>query len=264
MTDLIRECALQWPGFLKVCASDASSGTVWEGDGVGAAWANTPFSICNGTYLTSPVNDAGDMERRLGMAAEFAAGADLPWIFYICKDWIPPELYPDFEAAATRAGLTLIIQMTGMVATELRPPRRPAPALEIEPIQTEAQRLEATDLQAYAYSFPVDLCRTPTQAGALWGKTPQFAYIGYADGMPASTATTLVIDGVLYVALVATHPQAQRRGYAEAVMRHSLAEASRATGLSRTVLHASQAGYPIYAAMGYQPTGAVAGFGPPH
>ena len=264
MIDLVRECATQWPEFLKACARDAEGGTIWEGDGVGAAWVNTPFPICNGTYLTGPVADATDLERRISMAVEFASGADLPWLFYVCQDWVPASLHTQFESIFARFHLSLAVRMTGMVATEILPPRRPMPDIRIERIKSNEQRAAAADLQAFAYSFPVDLCRMPVDTGALWGKTAQFGYIAYAGDLPVSTATALVLDGRLYVALVATHPDHQRKGYAEAVMRHSLDESARVTGLTRTVLHASQAGYPIYAAMGYQPTSTVVAFGPQH
>jgi predicted GNAT family acetyltransferase len=54
--------------------------------------------------------------------------------------------------------------------------------------------------------------------------------------------------------MVATAADHRNKGYAEAVMRHSLARASAATGIRRTVLHASPAGAPLYASMGYRPT----------
>jgi len=53
------------------------------------------------------------------------------------------------------------------------------------------------------------------------------------------------------VALVATDPAFQRRGYAEAAMRHALAVAAQRHGAGPTVLHATDAGRPIYARMGY-------------
>jgi GNAT superfamily N-acetyltransferase len=56
------------------------------------------------------------------------------------------------------------------------------------------------------------------------------------------------------VALVATSPDHQRKGYAEAVMRRALDEAREAWGVRRTVLHATAAGQPIYRRMGYADT----------
>jgi hypothetical protein len=56
----------------------------------------------------------------------------------------------------------------------------------------------------------------------------------------------------LFLALVATLPGKQRKGYAEATVRKALYEGYRATGLKRTVLHASDAGFPVYERLGYR------------
>jgi ribosomal protein S18 acetylase RimI-like enzyme len=54
--------------------------------------------------------------------------------------------------------------------------------------------------------------------------------------------------------LVATAPEARRKGYGEAVVRLALQTAYEATGISRTVLHVTEAGYPLYLRLGYYPT----------
>jgi predicted acetyltransferase len=56
----------------------------------------------------------------------------------------------------------------------------------------------------------------------------------------------------LFLALVATLPGKQRKGYAEATVRKALYEGYPATGLKRTVLHASDAGFPVYERLGYR------------
>jgi predicted acetyltransferase len=62
------------------------------------------------------------------------------------------------------------------------------------------------------------------------------------------------LDGRLYVGMVATAQEFRRLGCAEAVMRRSLEDAARATGLVRTILHASPMGRPLYSQMGYHDT----------
>jgi GNAT superfamily N-acetyltransferase len=110
----------------------------------------------------------------------------------------------------------------------------------------------------------VRLRRNPHQVLPEWGDNMAedvllsgegaFAVIGYAGAEPVATAITYVLEGILFVAFVATLPGHQRKGYAEAVMRRSLEAASRATGLSRTVLHATPAGQSVYERMGYHST----------
>src|SRR5262249_37449751 len=67
----------------------------------------------------------------------------------------------------------------------------------------------------------------------------------------------VVHDENLYLALVATRPSEQRKGYGEAVVRHALQSAYEATGLSRTILHASDAGMPVYRRVGYHKTASI-------
>jgi predicted GNAT family acetyltransferase len=52
--------------------------------------------------------------------------------------------------------------------------------------------------------------------------------------------------------LVATTPTARRKGYGDATVRQALSVGVRATGLTRTVLHASDAGFPVYQRIGYR------------
>ena len=68
-----------------------------------------------------------------------------------------------------------------------------------------------------------------------------------------SPAVSRVSFSLLAVALVATAPAQRRRGYAEAVMRRALEVAASTHGDCPTVLHATDAGRPIYARMGYAP-----------
>ncbi|WP_394365212.1 hypothetical protein [Paraburkholderia kirstenboschensis] len=69
-----------------------------------------------------------------------------------------------------------------------------------------------------------------------------------------STAAAIVNDGAVYLALVATRPDAQRNGFGEATVRCALSAAYHATGIRRTILHATDAGLPVYLRVGYHRT----------
>jgi len=49
-----------------------------------------------------------------------------------------------------------------------------------------------------------------------------FPVLGRVDGKPATSSAVMVLGGYRYVALVATDPAHQRRGFADAAMRRSL------------------------------------------
>ena len=84
---------------------------------------------------------------------------------------------------------------------------------------------------------------------AFW--TDHVPVLGLVDGKPACCAAVMMVDDYRYVALVATDPEQQRRGYADAAMRRALEVAAQVHGDRPTVLHATEAGRPIYQRMGY-------------
>jgi GNAT superfamily N-acetyltransferase len=88
---------------------------------------------------------------------------------------------------------------------------------------------------------------------SLWHERA-YGFVGYAGDKAVSTATAIINESCLFLFLVATMPEARRKGYGEAVVRLALQTAYEATGISRTVLHATEAGYPLYLRLGYQPT----------
>ena len=87
---------------------------------------------------------------------------------------------------------------------------------------------------------------------ASGAKAGLFGTIAYMGTEPASGAFALPIENALYVGWVATSTNHRRRGLAELVIRASLEDARKATGLERTVLHATDAGLPVYQRMGYR------------
>jgi GNAT superfamily N-acetyltransferase len=87
------------------------------------------------------------------------------------------------------------------------------------------------------------------------------AYLGLCDGVPVTCAGTVEADGRLFVALVATEPERERRGYGEAVTRKALYEGARASGPTRATLHATAAGAPVYPRIGFRPNSPMGFYG---
>ena len=77
-------------------------------------------------------------------------------------------------------------------------------------------------------------------------------YLGLDNGIPVSAAATIQTKQCLLLALVGTAPEAQRRGFGEATVRKALFEGAKATGLTRTVLHATPAAAPVYERIGFR------------
>ncbi|MFL5289230.1 MAG: hypothetical protein ACJ8AW_51825 [Rhodopila sp.] len=52
-----------------------------------------------------------------------------------------------------------------------------------------------------------------------------YTYLGLENGVPVSAAATVATGNCLFLALVTTVPEAQRKGYGEATVRKALFEA---------------------------------------
>jgi GNAT superfamily N-acetyltransferase len=107
----------------------------------------------------------------------------------------------------------------------------------------------AVDVNAAAYGMDLEAA-TP-----LMGRRPfwdgHHLVVGVAGGAPVSSAAVMMVDGLRDVALVATLPGQQRRGFADAAMRRAPEAAAGANGETPTVVHATDAGLPVYERMGY-------------
>jgi len=88
--------------------------------------------------------------------------------------------------------------------------------------------------------------------GAALRERAIFGRIAYVRGEPASDALALPIDNALYIGWVATAKTHRREGLAELVIRTCPEDARNATGLERTVLHATGDGQRVYRRIGYR------------
>ena len=146
-------------------------------------------------------------------------------------------------ATLARLGLTKALTVVGMVAEQLAIPARPLPEVETRRINDAQGRLALADLNAAAYDVAAEWVREAVAGEALW-HTPLYGYVAYVDGAPVSTAFAVPLHGVLYVGFVATASACRRRGLAELVMRRSLEDATRATGITRLPMPLGCSGAP--------------------
>ena len=225
------------------------SGTVQEVDGVIATLGNVELSFLNCFFAEGPLVDGKELRRRLTTAKSLAMSSVHPWFFALCDDWLPQG----WESVVESEGLAVALSLTGMTSDGLRPPRRSLPHLEFRRVEDEATARHIAEVNAFAYSMPLEVVECICNLH-LW-KPDSYGYVAYIDGEPVACSSSFPVDDTVYVGFVATHPDHQRRGYAEAVMRHSITRGMEGMGLSRTSLHATEAGRPLYEAMGYEGNG---------
>jgi GNAT superfamily N-acetyltransferase len=242
----------QYISIWKVLAGDRAGADLIDKAGIAVCWAESPFPFWNALFLTERMADAAHLRQRLRTAAEYMRARQHPGLVYVCEDYLRDEARLNLDTAVRDAGLEFSLDVFGMVA-DILPFDRPAshPELRFERATDEEALRAYADINSEGYGFPLEAGRAGLEGSALW-KERGFAYIGYLDGKAVSTAAAFENEGQLYLALVATRPDMQRRGFGEATVRRALEAAHEATGLRRTSLHATRAGSPVYERVGYR------------
>lgn len=230
-----------------MCA-DAPAYARQEGDGLDCIFSSIPVAFFNVGLVTERQVSADALRAHGERACSFAAGKGVPWLFVTTNE----TLAPGVDAAATldAVGLTPIMALTGMVADRVAPASRVPDGLQLTRPKDETACASLLDVNSAAYGMDLEAGKSIMGRPEFW--QPHFPVLGLADDTPAVTSAVLMVDDYRYVALVATHPNHQRRGYADAAMRRSLEDAARAHGETPTFLHATDAGKPVYERMGYR------------
>ena len=254
---LVNESVHQWTSAMRRMCVASPRFEEAAAEGVSIFWGDVDMLIYNHAILNGRAETLDEFRTRFQFCRDYAAARHRGWMFSVCEDWIPAGA----SQILVEAGLAVAMPLTGMVTTELRPAREGSNH-DIRPLSGRAGAELIGTINCTAYDMPLSWAADTGWEGFFGPDV--FSYALYHSEEAASTATVFVIENCLNVVAVATLPQYQRRGYAEAVMRKALSEAMKATGINRTVLHASRAGRPIYERMGYQPVVEFTAWSPSH
>lgn len=250
--DEVGESLDQWVRFCSTAPKPAIGGEILREPGLTIACCRTLWPMGNIAVFTAPVESVSDLANRTETANKFLVARGCSGVFFVADNLVKslrseaPDVFARYGYAA---GLTVM----GMAADALKPPLRPLPPMRYRAVTDSESRRIVFELNAVAYEVPPEWGLDYNERVGIWDREA-FGVIGYLDERPAACAVTVSLDSRLYVALVATTHEFRGLGCAEAVIRRSLDDAARATGLSRTVLHASPMGHPLYSQMGYHDT----------
>lgn len=210
-------------------------------------FGGVPIPFFNVAVLTGRGISGGGL-RQLGQdVCTWAAPTGLPYLLILTHEAL--EAGVDSNAGLAANGLVPLMPLTGMIAGRVAPPAQIPDGLQLIVPEDDAGCAAIVDINSSAYGVPLDDAKPMIGKRAFWqGKVPA---LGVASGQPVASTTVFAVDGYSYVALVATQPGEQRKGYADAVMRFALDESLKLYGDKPTVLHATDAGRPVYERMGY-------------
>ncbi|MCX6598354.1 MAG: GNAT family N-acetyltransferase [Acidobacteria bacterium] len=218
------------------------------------AWCGLPVSFFNLALTSRTPASIAEFEAALQQTCSWASTRQHGWILALSHETMGDLLDPA-KAVLEGQGFAPMMPLTGMEATELLPPAREVAGVEW--LTETAPDLGGTVLRLNEAAYELQFAEPgtlPMERADWWDGQARMASVLVADGEPASSTAVISVDGLRYVALVASPPAKRGRGYAEAAMRHVLNRALAAGCRAETYLHATAAGRPIYARMGYQPT----------
>ena len=252
----VQQLADTWRAFVI----DHGRGEARDVPGMAIRWGESKFPFWNCITFTEAGADAALLDRRLAEAAAYMrqkTEAGLIWLF---EDLLDPACRAGLPAAAERAGLSLALSGFGMAGDILPMPEPNHPNLRFIRATTDDDMLAYADLNSRAYGMPLEAGRDGLGGSELW-KSGMYTYLALENDVPVSAAATVQTGDCLFLALVATAPEAQRKGYGEATVRKALHEGAKATGLTRTTLHATMAGAPVYERIGYRKVASMGFYG---
>ncbi len=246
MNDDVTLSIRQMDGAWRLMCAGGPRPVVAATEGIQYIFSGVPVSFFNLALLTGSGLSAEALSARGRDACAWAAAQSVPWLLVVTHELL--ESGVDVAAALDACGLAVVMPMTGMLARTVAAAAT-VPGLQLTVPQDDGGCAAIVDVNALAYGMDLEASKAAIGSRTFW--RDQFPVLGVVDGKPVSSATVLMVDGHRYVALVATEPGQQRRGFADATMRRALENAARAHGETPTVLHASDAGRPVYERMGY-------------
>ncbi len=227
-------------------------GDVTERDGLVLIDSGVNYSVFNITMFTTPVTDPETLQKRLRTAATYFDCRRTRWSMWVCDDLFPATLRRKVPGALQLARLRRLTEAPGMFADRLKPPSRKLPELITRRVEDPVTRSHFAHITSMNFDIPFVTCQAVYANERAWAYD-YHGYVGYVENTPVTTMAVVVAAGALGVYSVSTVASHRRKGYAEALMRQVLGQYWRNTGIERTVLQATRAGFDMYLKMGYRP-----------
>ncbi len=224
---------------------------ILERPGAIAVYSGRPGAIFNSVLLDRAVSGEAELRDIFAWAQDQYAKRGARWSLWLVEHFVPAGVLPKVAALLEPYGLAAQHRSQGMVAHGLAPVDRALPPLEFLPILAPAARFDFCYVMSQAFDTALatylDIYHQP-----LYWEGALFGYVGYHEHRAIASACYLASRDAIGLYGVATLPASQRRGFGERLIRYLVAEAQRATGLSRLVLEASDRAVPLYRRLGFR------------
>lgn len=237
---------------LRVFGEATGIGAVEPLPGIVVIDSGLDYAVFNLGVLSVPrVESVADLRSRVDAANGHYCARGARWSLWMCEDHVDVAVRNEVRRELLQTGFRQIASPPGMLAESLAPPVRTLPAIDCRPVADGGTRLAFTHISAISFDIPFHTAQRVYAEDAAW-KGPYRGWIGSVNETPVCCAATVIESDAIGVYSVGTLPGYRRRGYAEALMRRAVDIVRAETGLSRTLLQASDVGEALYRQMGYR------------
>ncbi len=220
--------------------------------GVNLITSRVAYSVFNIALLADPVADIdGEMERRIQMAHLHYRKYNRQWSFWICENLLGSRTSRRLMRIFDANGLHCIADSPGMEADDLPAPRRSLPCMDYCRVGDAATRSDFSSIVSQCFHIPVSISRLIYEHEEIWQSGLEI-WLGYVDQRPVCSAAVIDAAGGIGIYSVATMPLWRGKGYAEAVMRHAIADMRGRGAGGPLLLQSSPAGLDLYRRLGFR------------
>jgi hypothetical protein len=180
--------------------------------GLAITWPNTQFPFYNALFLTEKLMEPSLLRERVQEAAAYMHARQYGGLFVVCLDNLNGSAKELWPTILSQAKFAPAIPMTGM-AGDILPMHAPGhPALRFDRISNDSAIRDLAELNCVSYDVPIDTSLSLVKEHTLW-RVHAYGFVAYEGDKPVSTATGIINEGCIFLFLVATAPDARRKGY---------------------------------------------------
>ena len=231
---------------LQFFGTATGTGEVHCAAGIETIYCGLNYGVFNMGLLTGPT---ASLRERLDECDRYFASRTPKWSFWLCEDWLDPPARRQSRDTIAEAGMRLISQPPGMLASDLRPPSPGLPVLDVHPVENSFTRNAFAEITGVCFDIPHSICHSVYTPETAWRGSYR-GFVGISAGRPVTIAAVCGTEGALGLYSVATLPEFRRRGFSESLVRTVVARERR--GREPIVLQSSEAGYRLYRHLGFR------------
>lgn len=221
-----------------------------QDDNLVSCWASSPLKFMNIIFIVKDCGQTHPLFDSLLKASAVLRTKPEPGLVLVVEEQLSVSDRSTLLETAKTAGLAPTAGLWGMQCNEIVSCNFEHTEFDIRQI-TGSQAIDMiAEMNGAAYQIPSESVRGAFSGSAILERE-SMVFAGFERGIPVSVAVTFAEDDVVYLALVATKPSAQRKGYGTATVQRALSEGRRVFGLEKFALHATADGFGIYERLGF-------------